>query len=122
MMCWRTIWDGFGIDRCDEIKDKHKGIKLKYIPSLNTKHLDAITYTFLASIDAVLSDIENGASYETPAWLKTNSKDYKYPHSYPNHWVKQQYLPDKLKNKKYYKACNNKYENGLSKINKEMKE
>lgn len=74
------------------------------------------------SIDAVLNDIENGASYETPAWLKTNSKDYKYPHTYPKHWVKQQYLPDKLKNKKYYKACNNKYENGLNQINKEMKE
>ena len=74
------------------------------------------------SIDAVLNDIENGASYETPAWLKTNSKDYKYPHTYPKHWVKQQYLPDKLKNKKYYQACDNKYENGLNKINKEMKE
>ena len=74
------------------------------------------------SIDAVLNDIENGASYETPAWIKTNSKDYKYPHTYPKHWVKQQYLPDKLKNKKYYKACNNKYENGLNQINKEMKE
>lgn len=74
------------------------------------------------SIDAVLNDIENGASYETPAWIKTNSKDYKYPHAYPKHWVKQQYLPDKLKNKKYYQACDNKYENGLNKINKEMKE
>lgn len=38
---------------CEEIKDTHKGINLVYIPSLNTKHLDAITYTFLASIDAV---------------------------------------------------------------------
>lgn len=38
---------------CDEIKETHNGIKLKYIPSINTKHLDAITYTFMASIDAV---------------------------------------------------------------------
>lgn len=38
---------------CEEIKETHKGINLVYIPSLNTKHLDAITYTFLASIDAV---------------------------------------------------------------------
>ncbi len=43
---------------CDEIKDVHRGAKLKYIPSLNTKHLDAITYTFLASIDAVISDYD----------------------------------------------------------------
>lgn len=75
----------------------------------------------ISAIDEVLSDIENGASYETPAWIKTNSKDYKYPHAYPKHWVKQQYLPDKLKNKKYYQACNNKYENGLNQINEEMK-
>lgn len=75
----------------------------------------------ISAIDEVLSDIENGASYETPAWIKTNSKDYKYPHAYPKHWVKQQYLPDKLKNRKYYQACNNKYENGLNQINEEMK-
>lgn len=75
----------------------------------------------ISAIDNVLADIENGASYETPAWIKTNSKDYKYPHAYPNHWVKQQYLPDKLKDKTYYQACNNKYENGLNQINKEMK-
>lgn len=75
----------------------------------------------ISAIDEVLSDIENGASYEIPAWIKTNSKDYKYPHAYPKHWVKQQYLPDKLKNRKYYQACNNKYENGLNQINEEMK-
>lgn len=75
----------------------------------------------ISAIDEVLSDIENGASYEIPAWIKTNSKDYKYPHAYPKHWVKQQYLPDKLKNRKYYQACNNKYENGLKQINEEMK-
>lgn len=43
---------------CDEIKDNHKGVKLKYIPSLNTKHLDAITYTFLASIHSVFKDYD----------------------------------------------------------------
>ncbi len=75
----------------------------------------------ILAIDAVLNDIENGASYETPSWIKTSSSDYKYPHSYPKHWVRQQYLPDKLKNKKYYQACDNKYENGLNNINKEMK-
>lgn len=75
----------------------------------------------IKAIDAVISDIENGASYETPAWIKTNSKDYKYPHVYPKHWVKQQYLPDKLKNKTYYEPCDNKYETSLNNINKEMK-
>lgn len=35
---------------CEEIKDTHRGINLKYMPSINTKHLDAITYTFLSSV------------------------------------------------------------------------
>lgn len=37
-------------------------------------------------------------------------KGYVYPHSYPNHYVKQQYLPDDLKNVKYYEYGNNKTE------------
>ena len=35
---------------------------------------------------------------------------YKYPHSYPNHWVKQQYLPDSLKGTRYYEYGDNKNE------------
>ncbi len=34
-------------------------------------------------------------------------KDYKYPHNYPNDWVKQQYLPDKIKDDCYYIPKNN---------------
>lgn len=37
-------------------------------------------------------------------------KGYVYPHSYPNHYVEQQYLPDDLKNAKYYEYGNNKAE------------
>lgn len=75
----------------------------------------------IMAIDEVLSDIESGKSYNTPAWIKTNSPLYKYPHNYKNHWVKQQYLPDELKTRKYYKPCYNKYENSLKIINEEMK-
>lgn len=35
---------------------------------------------------------------------------YKYPHAYPNHWVKQQYLPDELKGAHYYHFGDNKNE------------
>ncbi len=35
---------------------------------------------------------------------KDVSKDYKYPHNFPNHWVKQQYLPDSVKNKGWFKS------------------
>ena len=33
---------------------------------------------------------------------KGYSNGYKYPHDFPQHFVKETYLPDKLKNKKYY--------------------
>ena len=36
--------------------------------------------------------------------------EYKYPHNYPNHYVKQQYLPNNIKNKVYYEYGNNKFE------------
>ncbi len=35
---------------------------------------------------------------------------YLYPHSFPDHWVKQQYLPDTLKDKVYYEFGDNKNE------------
>jgi putative ATPase len=39
---------------------------------------------------------------------------YKYPHNYKNHYVSQEYLPDDLKGRKYYKAADNKLENKYS--------
>lgn len=76
----------------------------------------------IMAIDKVLEDIENGSTGDVPPWLKTSSPLYKYPHSYKNHWVKQQYLPDQIKNRVYYEPCHNKYEDNLAKINKEMKQ
>ena len=81
-------------------------------PKSNSAHI---------ALDKAISDIENGSTGEVPAWIKTNSPLYKYPHDYKNHWVKQQYLPDNIKNKKYYEPAINKYENGLNTVNKEMK-
>ena len=46
---------------------------------------------------------------KTPARLGSG-KAYKYPHDYPGHWVKQQYLPDDLKNAAYYTYGDNKTE------------
>lgn len=73
------------------------------------------------ALDAAINDIESGSTGDVPHWIKTNSPLYKYPHDYPKHWVKQQYLPDNIKNKRYYEPCNNKYEMGLFNGNKEMK-
>ncbi len=73
------------------------------------------------ALDMALEDIENGDTGNLPEHLKTNSPLYVYPHDYPNAWVKQQYLPDKIKNKKYYKPKNNKYEENLNKLHDEMR-
>jgi len=73
------------------------------------------------AIDAALSAIRAGNTGKIPNHLKTNSKDYKYPHSYPKSYVKQQYLPDNIKDTIFYHPKNNAYENNLNKINRDMK-
>ena len=65
------------------------------------------------ALDLALNDIRTGNTGNVPDHIKTNSKTYKYPPNYPNSWVKQQYLPDKIKNKKYYTPRHNKYEDNL---------
>ena len=43
---------------CQELKQEHEGIKLKYIPSINTKHLDAIIYSILATVHALFQGFD----------------------------------------------------------------
>ena len=71
------------------------------------------------AIDAALGDIRAGHSGEIPRQLQNVHADgtgfereqgYLYPHDYPGHWVRQQYLPDKLLGKKYYEYGENKTE------------
>ena len=77
-------------------------------PKSNTAHV---------AFDSVLSDIEKGITGTIPKHLKnTPDSGYKYPHDYPNAYVKQQYLPDKLKNKKYYKPKDIGYEKTIKEI------
>ena len=54
------------------------------------------------AIFKAIEDIDTGRCGNVPDNIKTNARDYKYPHDYPNSWVNQQYLPDNIKNKKYY--------------------
>lgn len=74
------------------------------------------------ALDNALNDIRKGNTGNVPNHIKTNSKDYKYPHDYPKYWVKQQYLPDNIKDRKYYKPRINNYENNLNRINNEMRD
>ena len=81
-------------------------------PKSNSAHL---------ALDNALNDIRKGTTGNVPDHIKTSSLTYKYPHDYPNSWVEQQYLPDNLKNKKYYYPKHNKYEDSLNFVNKQMK-
>ncbi len=75
----------------------------------------------LLAIDKALNDIRSGNTSNVPNNIKTTSKDYKYPHDYPNHYVKQQYMPDKLIGKEYYIPQDNKYERVLKEIYEKLK-
>lgn len=72
------------------------------------------------AIDLAFADVKSGNFSDVPAHLKDSSsfenrslsddKNYLYPHIYPNHWVKQQYLPDAIKDRVYYQPGENKNE------------
>ena len=62
-------------------------------PKSNSAHL---------ALDEAIEDIEKGNTGNVPNHIKTDSKEYLYPHDYPNSYVYQEYLPKKLKGKKYY--------------------
>ena len=83
-------------------------VELALSPKSNSAHV---------ALDNALLDIRNGNTGNVPNHIKTNSKDYKYPHDYPNAFVKQQYLPDKIKNRKYYvPKTTSKYETTLKSV------
>ena len=75
----------------------------------------------LLAIDAAISDINKGLSGHIPKHIIEGSPDYVYPHNFKNDYVYQEYLPDKLKNKKYYIKKDNKYEVNLNRIYDEMR-
>ena len=72
------------------------------------------------AIDGAMSDLSAKDVGEIPETLKDahyggaeklgHGTDYKYPHSFENHYVEQQYLPDNIKNTRYYEYGDNKTE------------
>lgn len=72
------------------------------------------------AINAAMADVKKGNFGPIPRQLqnkhfdgedaKIKGQNYIYPHSFPNHWTQQQYLPDKIKNAKYYEYGANKNE------------
>lgn len=73
------------------------------------------------AINEAVNDINKGNSGRIPRHLINPSSEYLYPHNYKNDYVKQDYLPDKLKNRKYYHKKDNKYEMNLNKLYEEMR-
>ncbi len=71
------------------------------------------------AIDAAIADVKRGKTGGIPRELQNvhadgtgfeREQNYKYPHSYSHHWVRQQYLPDEIRDAKYYVYGDNKVE------------
>jgi len=86
--------------------------------------------TACIAIDAAIADVRAGRSGPIPRELQNVHADgtgfereqgYKYPHSYPHRWVRQQYLPDRIKNARYYEYGDNKTEQAAKRYWDEIK-
>ena len=82
-------------------------------------------------INAAIADIQSGRTGPIPRQLqnkhydgadaKVKGQHYIYPHDYPNHWVEQQYLPDAIKDRRYYQPGDNKNEQAFAQYWKKIK-
>ena len=89
-------------------------IDMALSPKSNNAHL---------ALDKALEMLETNDTGNVPNNIKTSSMDYKYPHDYPYHFVKQQYLPDKIKNVHFFEPKqNSKYEAALIEYYKKIEE
>lgn len=78
--------------------------------------------TIEQTYQAAINDLRKNNVGRVPEHIRTTSPNYKYPHMYKNHYVKQQYLPDNIKTSKYYFPGDNKYEQAMSQYNEKIKE
>ena len=98
-------------------------VELSLSPKSNTSY---------RAINEAMQDVHNGKVGTVPDHLRdghyagakqlNRSVGYKYPHDYPHHWVKQQYLPDAISNARYFKPePTGKYEEALDQYYKHIK-
>ncbi len=83
------------------------------------------------AVDMALQDVEKGNTGDFPRHLQNVHLDgegaaikgqhYLYPHDFPNHYVEQQYLPDAIKDRVYYKFGDNKFEQAAFEYRKKIK-
>lgn len=75
-----------------------------------------------SALHDAIKDIESGNNYPIPETIRIDSTIYKYPHDYKGSFVVQQYMPDNLINKVYYKPkLTSKYEQNLALIDQRIK-
>ena len=90
-------------------------------PKSNSAHI---------AFDAALADVRAGKTGDYPRHLQNKHADsagmereqgYLYPHDFPHHWVRQQYLPDRLQGTRYYTYGDNKAEQAARRYWEEIK-
>jgi putative ATPase len=76
------------------------------------------------AIDAAIELVRKTGTPELPIHLRSSQKGqgYMYPHSYPKHWVKQNYWPPKMNPEKLYEPTNSGFEKNISEYLKWLKE
>ncbi len=110
------------------------GLPEARIPLANAVILTAISPKSATGHDAIaaaMADVEKGFTGNVPRQLQNKHFDgadaavkgqnYLYPHIFPNHYVKQQYLPDAVKDKKYYNFGDNSFEQKFEQYWKQIK-
>jgi len=85
----------------------HAAIYLSLSPKSNS---------VITAIDNAQKDVENEMNYLVPKHLRSSNyfgakklghgQDYKYPHDFSGHYVKQDYLPEEMRGRKYYRPAN----------------
>ena len=104
---------------------KELGLPEARIPLINAAIMLATAPKSNSAYEAyalALADVEAGLGREVPAHLQSPLyKGYKYPHDYENHYTEQQYLPNDLKNKKYYTFGANKTEQAAAQYAEKVK-
>lgn len=110
------------------------GLPEARLPLANAVILVALSPKSNSAHDAVVAamqDVEKGIGGDIPRHLQNKHFDgedaeikgqhYLYPHSYPMHYVNQQYLPDNIKNKVYYNFGDNKNEQSFKEYQNKIK-
>ncbi len=104
---------------------KELGMPEAKIPLANAAVLLATSPKSNSAHDAVFAataDVQNGLGTIPPTHLQAPLyKGYKYPHEFPNHYVEQQYLPNDIKDRKYYVPATNRAEQAAEQYWREIK-